>query len=77
MSEALSLFLDDVTLPVYLLGSALVLITFWIIRTEMRLRRLLRGKSGSNVEDTILSLQNKQEGFGVFQKELEQYLVLV
>src|SRR3989344_8182584 len=77
MSEALSLFLDDVTLPVYLLGSALVLIAFWIIRTEMRLRRLLRGKNGSNLEDTILLLQRKQEGFEVFQKELEQYLVLV
>jgi hypothetical protein len=42
-----------------LTGLALVIILFWMIRTERRLKRFFLGKKGKDLEDTIEVLQGK------------------
>jgi hypothetical protein len=56
-----------------LLGISLVLAA-WIIRLELKLKRLCRGKSGGSLEDAIKSIEDDLKGVGMFQSEVETYL---
>lgn len=41
----------------YALIGITILLVLWIIKMEMRLTRMLRGKTGKDIEDTIISLE--------------------
>jgi len=51
--------LDDTFLLVFLifLGLAILVIVMWMISTEQRLKRFFKGKTGKNLEDTIIALE--------------------
>ena len=74
MQGALSLFLADVTAPVYVLFGVIVLIVFRIVQTELRLHRLLRGQDAKTLEDTIQEIEKRQSELEAFRGELEKYL---
>ncbi len=77
MPPALSLFLSDVTVPVYALFCGIVLLSFWAIGFERRLRRLTRGKQAESLEETIASLVEEHKELKNFRHELEEYLTTV
>lgn len=72
------------TLTAIPLGYALVALTvllalcaFWILRLELRLRRLVRGKSGYDLEGTIVHIHARQKEHELFRTEIEAYLTQV
>jgi hypothetical protein len=50
----------------------IVILAIWIFQLENRLRRLCRGTSGADLEDTIEAILNKTSQLIEHQKELER-----
>lgn len=46
----------------------------WLAVTEWRLHRLLRGKSGGDLEDTIRELEKQIKNLGNSHRDVENYL---
>lgn len=55
----------------------LVLLLLWNIRLEIKIHRLLAGKNGSSLEDSIVGLGKRQEIVEQFKREMENYLTNV
>lgn len=55
-------------------GGAVLLVASCIVWCELRLRRFLRGRSGKNLEDVIVSISKELEGLDKSYGELETYL---
>lgn len=51
----------------------LILILF-IIRLEIKIRRLMRGKKGQSLEDSFVSMQKDLKSMEKFQEEMREYL---
>jgi hypothetical protein len=51
-----------------------VVLFVWNIRLEIKMKRLLVGKSARTLEDTILNLKDESESLKKFQKDVEKYL---
>lgn len=65
----------DILLTILIaLGALIVILLGWIIRLEMRIKRLVRGKGARSIEDSILSLDKDVTTLHQFRNELEQYL---
>ena len=64
----------DTTIAVYVLIGVIALLILWIIRLEYRLGKLLSGKKGADLEDTIFSLSKSQKETEKFKDELRGYL---
>ncbi|MBX4198275.1 DUF4446 family protein [Candidatus Parcubacteria bacterium] len=63
---------------VYALLALLVLIvTIWMWRMEVRMKRLLTGKNAKSLEDTFASFRQEIHMFKQFTKEMEEYLTTV
>lgn len=54
-------------------GFIIALLVLWIIRLEVKFRRLTAGKSG-NLEESITHLKDKQKEAEKFMHEMEKYL---
>lgn len=67
----MSIYLDY---GLYALGVLVIILTLWNIRTEMRLRSLLRGKSGESLEATIHNLVDAAE---VLHKRQDDIIAMV
>lgn len=52
---------------------AIVLLLLWTIRIEVKMRRLLQGKNGKTLEDTIVDAHKKLENLSEFQKNSLAY----
>lgn len=52
----------------FIFGILAVILIAWIIRLEMRLSRLLAGKNGKSLEDSILFIKNETEQLRIAQK---------
>ena len=59
-----------------LVVAVIVLIVF-LIKTEIRLKRLSRGQGEFNIEDTIKSIENDLKDLGVFRSDMKGYLTSV
>lgn len=55
----------------------LILCALWILRLELRLRQLMRGKSGNDLEGTIVHIHARQKELEQFRTEIEAYLTQV
>ena len=68
--------LDQTTLLYILLSiSALsIILIFWIIRLEIKVRRFTKGKNGKSLEETILHLKQEHQDMTAFRDEMEHYL---
>ena len=64
----------DTTTAVYVLIGVVLLLVLWIVRLEYRLGKLLRGKKGVDLEDTILSLSKSVKETEKFKEKLKGYL---
>ena len=51
-----------------------IILLIWNIRLEIRMRRLLRGKSAKSLEGSFVNMQRELADFNDFQKEMEKYL---
>ena len=56
-----------------LFGIALVLVA-WIIHLERRLGRLMRGKAGADLEDTLSGIEKDIQGLAKFRSDINEYL---
>ncbi len=64
--------LDEVYLLYGLIGTCLILIA-WIIRLEIRLKKLSKGKDGGSLEDVITSAHHKIATLETFEKNAIEY----
>lgn len=60
--------------PTILLSAGILLLVLWIIRLEVKISRLLKGKNAKSLEGSILSLIDEQKNMSKFRKEMEVYL---
>ncbi len=70
------MFTSD-TIAVGFLVVILLIFLTWIVRLEIKVRKLLLGKNGRSLEDTILFAKNELERHGVWRTHIEQYLAQV
>lgn len=70
MNESL-IYLDT---PTLLLLSAVIFLILLIIRLEIKMRRLLKGKNGRSLESSIITLINGQRDMSKFRRDTEKYL---
>ncbi|MDO8493484.1 MAG: DUF4446 family protein [bacterium] len=56
----------------YIIASVSVLLLIWVIILELRLRRLMRGKSGGDLEDLIKKIGNDLDNLTKARAELRQ-----
>jgi hypothetical protein len=64
---------NNQSVTLMLAGTIIVLLIIWIIRLEIKFRRLTAGKSG-NLEGSITHLKDKQQEAEKFMNEMEKYL---
>jgi hypothetical protein len=53
----------------------IVILVGWIVRIEIKQWKLLRGKNGQSLEDSIISAHENLEKLNEFQKESIKYLI--
>ena len=74
MSKYINLLIQNpIHATLILSGLIVILLIIWIIRLEVKFRRLTAGKSG-NLEESILHLKNNQKDAEKFMNEMEKYL---
>lgn len=59
----------------YGLISCIVILVGWIVRLEIKIWRLLRGKDAKSLEDSIVSAHNNLDKLNEFQKESVLYFI--
>ncbi len=59
----------------YGLISCIVILVGWIVRLEIKMWRLLRGKNAKSLEDSIVSAHNNLDKLNEFQKESVSYFI--
>ncbi len=64
----------ETTTLLLILTGALIIATLWIIRLEMRLHRLTRGKKGADLESAIAEHGKSLIEMREWQDEMEKYL---
>ena len=69
--------IDITTLIYYLLAFAIALLLVWLIRLEIRMSRLLRGKGAKTLEDSFKSILDDTKQLHKFTDEMEKYLTTV
>jgi hypothetical protein len=67
-------FALDTTIMIYALLGLIVLLVIWIILLERRLKRLLMGKDGRSLEESILTMKKSLEDYERFKKDSIEYL---
>lgn len=70
------MFTDETIIIPILLG-LIVVIILWLIRTEWRLRRFMRGKNGGDLESTIKEIEKHISSLDNSKKDIENYLTNV
>lgn len=64
--------------PIYIIYSSILLLLIligWIIRLEIKIKRLLRGKDAKSLEDSIVSSKKDIEKLNEFQKHVLDYFI--
>lgn len=65
----------DVTTILFIVAGVLILtLLIWIIRLELKMRKLLIGSGAKNLDDSLKNINTELIEFAHFRKELEQYL---
>jgi len=63
----------DPLLVSYIAGGISILLFVWIIRLEMKFKKLMSGKSGKSLEETIVSMKDEISELKTFEKESISY----
>ncbi len=67
---------DELTI-IYLGSIIVVLLVGWIIRLEIKIRRLLLGKNANSLEDSIIETKRNIEKLNEFEKNVMNHFVSV
>ena len=67
----------DTDMRLAIFAGGIVIAVLLGLHTEWRMSRLLRGKSGKSLEETVVKSAADMERFKQFRKEIEQYLETV
>ncbi len=67
----------DPLLITYGLIACVVVLIGWFIRLEVKLHRMLKGKNGASLEDSIVSAHENLERLNDFQKEVINHFINV
>jgi hypothetical protein len=67
----------DTSTFLLILCAALIIAMIWIVRLEIRLHRLMRGKGGGDLESLISAHSKSLADAEEFQREMEKYLARV
>jgi hypothetical protein len=59
---------------IYVLLGLIILLALWIIYLEIRLKRLLMGKDGKSLEDSIVKMKEGLNDYVLFKKDSMEYL---
>jgi hypothetical protein len=60
-----------------LLALLVLIVTIWMWRMEVRMRRLLSGKNAQSLEDSFLAIRKELHEEKQFTKDMEEYLTSV
>ena len=63
----------DTSIIVYILVVGIVILIAWIIRLEIKVHRLLKGKDAKSLEDTIIGSIENLNKLNIFQREAILY----
>jgi hypothetical protein len=58
---------------IYILGVVTLLLVIWLVRFEVKIRRLLRGKDGKSLEEVIVDAQKSIANLREFQSDSIEY----
>ncbi len=58
---------------IYILGVVTLLLVIWLVRFEVKIRRLLRGKDGKSPEEVIVDAQKSIANLREFQSDSIEY----
>jgi hypothetical protein len=61
----------------YIFIAIIIVLVIWIVRIELKLKTLLRGKNGVSLEGTFKEIQEDLKKMGVFKEDIEKYLTSV
>jgi hypothetical protein len=64
---------DTETTLLFVLLGIIVLLILWIIRLEVKMKRLLAGKDAKSLEDSFINLRKNTEDLLNFRRESHQY----
>ena len=64
----------DINILVIALLAIIVLLAVWVIRLEIRMRKLLSGKNAASLEDTFNALANDLKELQMARRDIESYL---
>lgn len=59
---------------IYALLGLIILLALWIVYLEIRIQKLLMGKNGKSLEDSILALKDSWQDYELFKKDSIEYL---
>src|SRR3989344_5577586 len=54
-----------------------LIVTFWIVKTEKRLRRFFVGKKAKDLEDTIITLENEIAKLNKVVENIQKNIVII
>jgi len=71
--------LDNIFLLIFLIlaGVAILIIFFWIFKTEKRLKKIFMGKKAKDLEDTIVGLENNIDELKKSKSAMEKEIVSI
>jgi len=64
----------DEQILLYICAGIILFLIIWIVRMEVRMLRLLRGKNAKSLEDTILHLSKEIANLHGSREDIEKYL---
>ena len=71
--------LDNIFFLVFfaLILAGFLIVTFWIVKTEKRLRRFFVGKKAKDLEDTIITLENEIAKLNKVVENIQKNIVII
>lgn len=67
--------IENIIYIILALSLICLILLIWVIRLEIKNRRLLRGKNAKDLEDSFMSMQNDIDHLHEFKSEIEKYLM--
>ncbi len=78
MSFLTSITNTDIIFYLFITFIALIIfLLIWIIRLELRMKKLMRGKSGHTLENSFIDMQKDIDNLVKFRIDLEKYLKII
>lgn len=64
----------DANIAIYVLAGTALILLIWVIRLELKIKRLLRGRNSKSIEDTINAVQTELDDYQSFKRSCGSHL---